>query len=172
MDKHNICLIGLSKVFMDIVSKNVADLCGMFYGNVDKLIDFEFECIDKELGIQDYLDKQEYKVIKRICEFEDTLIYLDYARLNNSNNLNIVKKNCFIIYVEMDFNNYVESLHNKSLSKEIQTINKELFNDRNILCKSYADVVVKIDTHNIEQVVTMIMKELSRYLEENGEGEF
>jgi len=167
MDKHNICLIGLSKDFMDIVGKSIADLCGMFYGNVDKLIDFEFECIDKDLGIQDYFDKQEYKVIKRVCEFEDTLIYLDYSKLNNSNNLNVVKKNCLIIYVEMDFEKYNESLHNKTLSKEIQIINKDLFYDRNKLCKNYADIVVKIDTINVDNVVTLIMKSLSQYIDDS-----
>ena len=171
MAKHNLCFVGLSKSFIDSVVKNIADINGLFFANVDKFIDFEFDCKNIELGGKEYIEKQEQKIIRRVCEFENTIIYIDYAKLNNPKTLKTIRENCVLVFIEMNFESYLKSIEFSDKTQEQKLIDIDLFNDRNTLCKISSDHIVSVDSCIFDDVVNAVNKEFISIVN-NGEVEF
>ena len=133
MSKKNICLYGLAKQFTDEIGKDLSTKLDVYYANFEKI--FEFEMIDldrlQEVCGQEYLEKKETSLLKRLCTYDNTLINLDYSLLNSEVNRGVLADNCLIIYIKLNIDKYKYELNNDNVSKGNYSISLDLYKDRN-----------------------------------------
>lgn len=165
MAKTNICIIGLTKLFTDEVCKQLSSGLEMFYANVDELLEYELQDKNKieEICGREYLVKEELSVIKRACSFDNTIINIDYVNLNNETALGYIKDSCLIIYLKLNKEDF-----KKEIAKDGQTFNQmiisnDLFDDRDLICVSLADIVAEIGDTNVEKVLNVINEKILEF---------
>jgi len=153
MSSPNLCFVGLSRYFTEKVSMQLSEILALFYASVDKLI--EFELLDsrkfEDVCGKDFLEATEKKILKRVANYENTVISIDCSRLNSEANLKSIKNNCVVLFLDMDFELYNQILAEElKLSQDVIFINKTLFDDRRRLCLDNADIVIKCDSNNAD----------------------
>lgn len=144
MAKTNLCIVGLTKLFTDEVCKELASSLGMFYANVDDLLEYELGDRNKieEVCGKEYLVKEELSVIRRACSFDDTVINIDYANLNNETALGYVKSSSLIVYLRLTKDRFKAELDREGQSFNQRVIASDLFDDRDFICGRLADISV------------------------------
>lgn len=165
MSKTNICVIGLSQQFADDVCNELSKRLDMYYANIEKLIEFELIDIDKmqELCGIEYFHKQELSIVKRVCTYENTLINLNFNKLNSDNILEIVSNNCLIIYLRIDRKNYKKQMFFEELGDNEQKINLDVYFDRDNIVKNISDIVIDCLDVNIGLIVDDIVDKILKY---------
>ena len=163
--KKNITIICLSNKYKKIVAKELADSLEMFYADINDIM--EYNLINSEMLLsagQQYFDENEEKTIKTVSDYDDTVLTLNLSTLNKNNNLEIIKKNSLIIYIRLGFETY--SLLNKSENANaLAEINQSVFDDRDALIKSFADIVVENRQIVVSETITQIMQQIKKYYE-------
>ena len=165
MPKSNLCVIGLTKMFTDDVCKQLSIRVDMFYANIEHVL--EYELIDamkvETVCGKEYLLKEEMSIIKRICTYEDTIINMDFANLNNETNLKNIKDNCLVLYLRLSHDKYGIELSKENQSFTSHQLNMDLYEDRDIICSKVCDVVVDCDNNNIDELIDIIIERIVWY---------
>ena len=165
MSKTNICLYGLAKQFTDEIGKELSTKLDLYYANFEKI--FEFEMIDLDwlqvLCGNDYLEKKESSLLKRLCSYENTMINISYSLLNTEVNRQYVEDNCLIIYLKLDIDRYKVEIKKDNSSKGNVAIDLDLYNDRNELCQHYANITVDCKHMTNADIVDLIIVEILKY---------
>lgn len=162
MPKLNVCVVGLAKDLTDNVCIELANEMGLYYANVEKILEFELfdqENIEKLCG-KDYLLKEEKLIIQRLCTYEETLINLNYFNLNNDDILNTIKKHCLLIYLHMSEDRFNLEIEKKS---ENNVINRTLFLDRDKICRDLADIVVDVANLECQDIAKNTVDSIIKY---------
>lgn len=163
--KTNLCIIGLPKQFTDTVSKAMAEQMEMFYANIDDL--FTYELIDsahiEEVCGLEYLHKEEYSIVKRICTYDNTLIFIDYALLNRPEILKVVSDNCLLLFLSVNKDRYITLLDRSGLGDTMITINQDVFHDRDSICRSIADIIVECEELSEVDIIEKTIKQIISY---------
>ena len=165
MSKTNICVIGLSQQFADDVCKELSKRLDMYYANVEQIIEFELIDVDKmqELCGMEYFNKKEFSVIKRICTYENTLINLNFNKLNSDKILEVIANNCLIIYLRIQRNDYKKQMVVEDLSYNEQKINLDVYHDRDNIIKNIADIIIECTYDNMSDFIDNIIESLLKY---------
>lgn len=167
MSKSNICLYSIANKFSDDISKDLSEKMDVFYANFDEIAEFELMDMNKmeEVCGRDYLSKRESSIIKRLCTYENTLINMNYSMLNNEKNLNIIKDNCLLIYLKMNKDRYKNEIQKDNLSIGAFAMNVDIFEERNVLCEKYADIVVDCCDLNYNEIVNIVIMEILKFFD-------
>ena len=165
MPKSNICVIGLSNGFTDQVSKQLSIRLDMFYANVQQIL--EYELIDlmriEEICGKEYLLKEEISIIRRICSYENTIINIEYANLNNETILNFVRENCLIIYLKLSDERFLEEQDKEELSANTKGLNLELLHERDAICTKISDIVLDCKENDIDDIIEDFIEKIVHY---------
>ena len=170
MSKTNLCIVGLSKQFTDNVCKLLSIKMDMFYASIEEIFAYELMDIEKieEICGLDYLVKEEKSIIRRVCGYENTLINIDYSLLNNDEILDEVDKNCLIIYLSLTEDRFEKEQIKEHISSNLMSINKEVFCDRDFLCKNISDITINCEDLNIDNLVNRITEQILQYYKNRG----
>lgn len=151
MSAINLCVVGLANKFTDDLCDRLSIFLDMYYANVQKILDYELNVEDMErICGKDYLIKKQKSVIKRICEYEDSIINIDYSLLNNQDICSIIKNCALIIYVHIDKEKYLSELEKENINSNEKFICEDLYDDRCVVLQSVADIIIDYnDDENI-----------------------
>jgi len=165
MSKTNLCIIGLSKQFTDNVCKQLANKMEMFYANIEEI--FAYDLMDvgriEEVCGVDYLFKEEKSIIRRVCGYDNTLINIDYALLNNDDILNHIKTKCLLVYLSLDRKRFIQEQKKEMISSNLISINNEVFDDRNFLCNRISDIKIDCDELDDDSIVNRTIETILNY---------
>ena len=163
--KTNICVIGLVKAYTSNVAKQLSDKLGMFFGDLDELMQFELIDINnaKNLCGKDYIDEIEVNRMKMLLSFENTLCTFNYALLNNNDNLERIKDKCLLIYLSLDEKNAKNKLVRAGVKKDDLALQLDVLDSRDKLCKKYADIVIDANNVTINKVISNIKESIYKF---------
>lgn len=163
--KSRICILGLSKEYTNKIAENLAKKLDMFYLDVDALVEYEIvnpAYIEMQCGV-DYLAKLQRDCVKRAVSFENSLLTMDYTLLNDKENLKAVKKECLIIYVNLSKESYEKKLNKDKIKKLRQILDVFMFNERNKICESIAEISIDSNGKSYLQVANLAKIEITNY---------
>ncbi len=153
------CLI---KQIKKDISHKLAKNLDMFYADVNELMNYNY--IDEntiKIAGQEYFDKLEADFIKKISDYENTVFSLNLATANKNKNIDTIKKSCLIIFLELNYQDYVKL--NVKDSKSLEKLDEMMYDSRNKLLTQYADIVVKIKKMDTDLILKNIIKEIKHY---------
>ena len=135
----------------------------MFFANIGDIL--EYNLINDnmlEIAGKEYFDVQQEKIIKSVCQYENTVICGTFEILIN--NVEYIKKNSLLIYLKLD-KKAVEKYENND--KNIKFFIKDItFEQENKLCSDFADIVAEMSTDkeiNLDNIKNLIIN----YYKEN-----
>jgi len=165
MPKSNICVIGLSKAFTDDVCKQLSIRLDMFYANIQQILEYELIDAFKVENVcgKEYLIKEEISIIKRIASYDNTLINIDFANLNNETTLQNIQETCLIIYLHLPKDRFYKEQEKEGLSFSALQLNMDMFEDRDIICSKVSNVRVDCKDHNIDDLLDVIIEQIVWY---------
>lgn len=165
MPKSNLCVIGLAKMFTDDFCKQLSIRLDMFYANIQQILEYELIDAMKVENVcgKEYLIKEEISIIKRICTYENTIINIDFANLNNETTLKNIKDNCLVVYLRLNKERYSSELNKENQSFSSLQLNMDLYEDRDIICAKVCDVVVDCDNNNIDDLLDVLIERMVWY---------
>lgn len=165
MAKTNICIIGLTKLFTDEVCKQLSSSLEMFYANIDELLEYELQDKNKieEICGKEYLVKEELSVIRRACSFDNTIINIDYVNLNNETALTYLKDSCLIIYLKLSKEEFKKEINKDGQTFNQMIISNDLFDDRDLICSTLADIEVEIVDTTMETTLNKINEKILEF---------
>lgn len=155
MSAINLCLVGLTRNFTDDICRKLAMHLEMFYADAQDLVDYELNVEDMEkICGKDYLLKKKKSLIFNIFSYENAVINLDYAFLNDREIYEHVKSKSLIIFLKMDKPKFLTELDKENLTSSVKMINTDLFEDRQKILEnlSHITVVFKSDDTIIEDI--------------------
>ena len=162
MSKTNLCVFGLIKEFADDIAKDLAIRLDMYYANVEEII--EFELIDlkfmEEVCGLDYLNKKELSIVRRLCTYDNTLMNINFNKLNSNKFLESVKKNCLIIYLEQSKKEYKRMLDSNGTTDNEKKICMQIFDDRHRISKNIADITIDCSDIGKQEILDKIITEI------------
>lgn len=161
--KKNIAVVCLVNDYKKRVAKALADELEMFYADVNEIMEYNFindEMLEK--AGQQYFDENESKTVKTIASYDNTIIVLNFSTMNKGNNLDILKKDCLIVYLKLDFEKFCE-LNRYENQTSLIKINETAFADRDAYLSSFADVIVQTNSSELPATLKDIMDSLDRY---------
>ena len=92
--------------------------------------------------------------------FENTLFTVDTFYLNNEKNLHHIKNGALVIYLQLSQKMFDKHIKQEKLTKQEETIVRNMAFERDLLLKDYADIVVDITTDkNIEKLILTKIEE-------------
>ena len=165
MSKSNVCVVGLSKQFTDMVCQQLAIKLDMFYANIEKLFEYELTDLNKveEVCGIDFLIKEQVSIIKRTCSYDNTLMCIEYQVLNNEEVLKMIKDNCLLIYLGIPEDRFKQELNKYEESKSVKIIETDAFKDRDYLCRNMVDLVVDAEKQDNNVLITKIIDKIVEY---------
>ena len=162
--KSNICIACVSNEYAKLIAKLLSDKLDMYFADVSELI--QFDLIDINAAQQtcgpDYIKKIERGKIKYVCSFDNTCISVDYAMLNDSNNISAVLEKCVLVCLNISKAKYKSMQQNTALKMAENKLNNEMFDTRTKLLLANADVAVKVSVKD-GHIVDKIIKKLNEY---------
>lgn len=166
MSAINLCVVGLANNFTDNLCKKLSIYLDMYYANVQKILDYELQVEDMEkICGKDYLVKKQKSVIKRICEYEDSIINIEYSLLNDQDICAIIKNCSLIIYVNIDKDTYLKDLETDNINSNLKIVCNDLFEDRCMILKNIADITIDYNLDEekfLEEFATKLMNYFKR----------
>lgn len=165
MSKGNICIIGLSKQFTDYVGKQLSIRMDMFYANIQEIIEFELmdmEKMEQVCGL-DYLNREERSIISRISSYDNTLLNMEYSRLNDESILKTVKENCLVIYLRLDEKRFLKEIRKDNLNESARRLDVDMMPDRDYLCSRIADITVDCENLVENDLIDSIIENILKY---------
>ena len=155
--EKNICIIGLAKNFTDQMCRKLSTRLGMFYANADEFVDYNLEAEEmKKICGLGYFKNKQVNEIKKVCKFENTLIYINYELLNESVIYDIVKSNCVILYFELKLDRLKVELQKENLTDSEIDKNITMYNDRDFLCETKAHIKIPFDNKSDDEIIEII----------------
>ncbi len=165
MPKSNLCIIGLSKQFVDDICKQLSDRLEMYYANVEQIMEFELMDLHKveEICGKEYLLKEEISIIKRVSSYENTLLNVEYSHLNNESSLLAIRENCLLIYLRLTSARFDKEQSRENVSENVRKINKDVMEDRDFICKNISDVTINCGNHSDSDLIDKIIEQIVEY---------
>lgn len=165
MDKANLFVLGLSKLFTDKVCRELAESLEMFYANVQEILEFELMDlmeVESVCGV-DYLLKQELSIVRRVSTYDNTIVNGQLSALNHDKTYESVKQNCLIIYLQQDKDSIMNDCEKEGLSESHLSINDDLFEDRDSLASAFSDVIVNVANLDISHATKKVIDAIVLY---------
>lgn len=165
MSKSNLCIVGLTKHFTNVVCNKLAISMDMYYANLEEIFVYEltdFNQIEELCGIE-YLQKEERSIVRRICSYDNTLVNIKYALLNLDGVLDIVHNNCLLVYVALNKESFETAIDNEETSENARFIEKEAFDDRDFLCRRMSDLTIECNSLDEDECVEAITRGILNY---------
>ena len=165
MSKSNVCVVGLSKQFTDIVCQQLSIKLDMFYANIEKLFEYELTDLNKveEMCGIDFLVKEQISIIKRTCSYDNTLMCVEYPLLNNDDIYQLIQNNCLLIYLGVSEDRFKNELEKTEDSESVRIIETDAFYDRDFLCRKMADIVVDSEELEMNVLINKIIDGILEY---------
>ena len=165
MSKSNVCVVGLSKQFTDIVCQQLSIKLDMFYANIEKLFEYELTDLNKveEMCGIDFLVKEQISIIKRTCSYDNTLMCIEYPLLNNDDIYQLIQNNCLLIYLGVSEDRFKNELEKTEDSESVRIIETDAFYDRDFLCRKMADIVVDSEELEMNVLINKIIDGILEY---------
>lgn len=156
----NIVLIGMPGSGKTTVGKYLSEIIGYEFVDVDEYLEKKenrtINSIFKENG-EEYFRTLESKYIDEISKRSKTIISTGGGSVKKERNINSLKKNGIIIYLNRAVENiYNEDHTNRPLLQNIDNI-YNLYNERKELYNKYADIIV--DNNDTIESVAKKLKE-------------
>ncbi len=160
--KSNICVVGLVKSYTKSVAKKLSARLGMFFGDLDDLMQFELIDIENVKNIcgETYIDKVEASKMKMLASFENTLFTFNYNILNLEKNLKVIKDKSIIIFISLNTKNATNKLRRAGIKNSEMALELDMLEVRDKLIRKYADIVVDGNDITIDKVIFEIKKAL------------
>jgi shikimate kinase len=166
MSAINLCVVGIANKFTDDLCNRLSIYLDMYYANVQKILDYELQVEDMEkICGKDYLLKKQKSVIKRICEYEDSIINIDYSLLNDQDICSKIKNCALIVYIHLNKSKYLEEIEKEKINQNLKNTCDDLYEDRNQILNSIADITVEYmeDENNFfEDIAIKLMNYFKR----------
>ncbi len=166
--KKSICIFGLASGFSKNVAQRISNKLEMHFACVEDLI--EFDLINpsevKKICGAEYLKKIERKKVKEATSFENTIVYLRFALLNDELNFKHLKNTCVMVYIALNEDSYEKKISRDKLSKLEKILSLGVFKDRDTLLKNRADIVVDCSNTLPEKSATRVKNAIFNYYEE------
>ncbi len=162
----NICMVGLLQNYTKTVCKCIADALEMFYADVRELLEFDLISLaeaSKIVGL-DYIEKQEYKKIKTLASYENTIFTMDYLGLNQEENVVSVKEGSLLVYLKLSKRLFNQLIKRENLPQSEEVLLSSMFKEHNDMLSSVADVVVEIKTAK-DDLVELVLGRIEEYYE-------
>ena len=158
----NIVLIGMPTSGKSTVGVILAKMLGMDFVDTDLVIQRrtgkKLKDIIEEEGVEGFLRVEDEACAE--LEVENTVIATGGSVIYGEAAMKHLKKNSQVIYLEIDYDTLEKRLHHVKqrgvVLKDGQT-KKELFDERIVLYKKYADIVISEDNLDIEETVQSII---------------
>ncbi len=156
--KTNILILCLNNKYAKQISKDIANMFDLFYLDINDIL--EYNLINKKMidsAGKEYFDKELTKAIKSISQYENTLLCGKFETLSQGENLQILKSNSVVIYL---------NLHKTNLERYIKSKRNEIshtliaFDEEDQFCKDNADIVVNLsndENDNLHMIKTQIL---------------
>lgn len=165
MMSSNIVLIGMPTSGKSTVGVILAKMLGMDFVDTDLVIQRrtgkKLKDIIEEEGVEGFLRVEDEACAE--LEVENTVIATGGSVIYGEAAMKHLKKNSQVIYLEIDYDTLEKRLHHVKqrgvVLKDGQT-KKELFDERIVLYKKYADIVISEDNLDIEETVQSIISRL------------
>lgn len=163
--KSNLVLLCAENTFKKKIAKELAESLDMNFVDVDDLINYELDDsknIIEKAGME-YFKQQQNNIIKRIFTFENTIVSIETEMLKQTPNVEKYKKNANFIFLQLNFDVFVELQKNSNESKQLKQINKTVFFERQKYLEKFADIVVNIKKDLILKTTQQTLIQLKSY---------
>jgi len=166
--KTNITLLLPLNTYKKRMGKLIASKLHMLYADVEALLQYELD-IKKALDVngKDYLERQENKLVKRVASYSNTLIVLPFDTFIRQKNIEVLKQNSLVVYLQLLEKNYLKILKREN-TKEKFLLESKTFKEKDKLLKNYSDVVVKCENANKKDILKAFLKEVNNYYTKKG----
>lgn len=160
----NIVFIGMMGSGKSIVGKKLSETLGTFFYDTDHIIESrEGKTISEifELFGESYFRKLEEDIVKEISNYENSVISTGGGIILNPVNIERLKKNSFIIYLENSIDELISHLNDETQNRPLLANENiyfklnELFKQRENLYKKNADFI--IENENMEDTIKKII---------------
>ena len=167
---YNITLLALNKNLQKSIAKKLAKKLGMFFVDVNDLIKYELEDIEKVISIAgiEYYNKVEHKIVKSVCGYENAVISINIDTLNKDSNIEKIKQSSLVIFLKTSFNYLKQKLTTKQKDKYENEINISVFEERNKILSSISNIIIDIDELSDKKVLDLIVNEIIKFYENRG----
>jgi len=165
--KTNICVYGLTEDYVKKIAKRVSNKFEMFFADVDALIEFDLintQMVEEVCG-KEYLEKLERKKVKNTATFENTLLSLRFSLINDELNRKVLDENCLMVYIKLNQESYEKKLSKGKKEKLNRILSLAVFEERNRLLESYADVVVECSGLNVYGATNKVIDKIYEHYE-------
>ncbi|UFH63664.1 shikimate kinase [Clostridium cadaveris] len=154
--KKNIVLIGMPGCGKSTIGKILADKLNYKYIDSDNFIEKKSgRSIEELFDIgEDYFRKIESQIIKEACHEERSVISTGGGVIKNSNNVELLKENGIVIFIDRPIENIVSDINisQRPLLKEDAIRLYDLYKERYDLYKKSCHVKI-INDSSIEKVI-------------------
>lgn len=164
---RNIVLIGFMGSGKTVVSKVLSKKLKMKIKDTDELIEKTTKLKIKEIFAkygEEYFREIEKKVVSNVSKRKNIIISTGGGIVKNELNIKNLKKNGIIVYLKNSFLTSVKRLKNKKDRPLFDHQNlkntKKLFNLRQKLYESAADIIIKTDNKSIKEVAKEIIEKI------------
>ncbi len=167
MNQQNIVLIGMPGAGKSTVGVLLAKTLGMSFVDTDLLIQEQkgrlLQTILDTDGVKRFLEIE--AGIVRGLQVENSVIATGGSVVYHHDAVLHLKRNGLIYYLELKFNELRQRIHNMSsrgIVKEKDQQLIDIYNERIILYRKYADIIIDCSGATIEDVVTKIVNNATK----------
>ncbi len=161
--KKNILLIGMMGCGKSTIGKKLAKEIGYFFIDMDEFIEKEENKSISQMFLigEDYFREAEKKASKKLSTLEKTVISTGGGVILNHENMECLRKNSYVIFIERDICDIVSKvdISKRPLLKKDPNKIYEIYEKRYPLYEKYKDIKVK--NNNISECTTDIINKLT-----------
>ena len=141
----------------------------MLFADVEELLQFELLDLKKAflIGGKDYLEKEENKIISRLCSYSNAFITLDLATFFREKNNTLLKEHALTVYIEFSKQNYLKLLKKEKTGDNFE-LDAKLFEDRNKLLKKHSDISIFCENTNKKDIIKQLLLAINEYYIKKG----
>lgn len=161
--KKNITIISNAKVFKKTVAQALAHELEMIYADFEQMLEYNLinSAMLQSAG-QNYYDKQEHSMLKKVSSYVDTILTLEFSTLNKPNNKKILKSNTLIIYLSLNYDCFI-SINKQENDANTAKLNDIVFAERDCIMSNLADIVVHTNALSVDECIKQIISAINTY---------
>jgi len=168
---QNIAIVGLNRKKAYEVAKTLASELDMFFFDALELFEFDnmprtFSVMLKEFG-EEYYRRKEKGIIGYASDFSNCVINLESGFCEKSENFDVIKSNCLVVYLAEASNTVKEELDKLSFETEDENkffkVSEETLKQRAMSLETNADIIVNASEGSSLKVVSEIIRMIKNY---------
>jgi len=168
---QNIAIVGLNRDKAYEVAKMLATELDMFFFDALELFEFDnmprtFSVMLKEFG-EEYYRRKEKGIIGYASDFSNCVINLESGFCEKSENFDVIKSNCLVVYLAEASNTVKEELDKLSFETEDENkffkVSEETLKQRAMSLETNADIIVNASEGSSLKVVSEIIRMIKNY---------